>query len=253
MRAEWQRQTASVPDVSERDERYAKREALHGGDTTTGRPRRRGRPVKYSDTSDVEGSDSQILLNAGDRRKRRRTDGGAPSVLGDGWAVAEKSKWKSHREWSPPRATSYRRGERGTGAGGAQNGAREKRAPPAGFMALSDVDWSSDGSGGAALDSNGQRRPPQRRSVLEPHAAQQQQPQQPRSMHEARSSASSENTDLVDTNGVGKPPAAAVAVVKQQVQEQPQGPPGIEVPAAMKQDPDQANAPAAALEPVVGV
>jgi len=242
-----------VPDVSQRDERYAKREALHG-DTTTGRPRRRGRPVKYSDTSDVEGSDSQILLNAGDRRKRRRTEGGGtPSVLGDGWAVAEKSKWKSHREWSPPRATSYRRGERGAGGGGGQNGAREKRAPPAGFMALSDVDWSSDNSGGAALDSNGQqRRPPQRRSVLDPHAQQQQ--QQPRSMHEARSSASSENTDLVDTNGVGKAPAAAaVAVVKQQVPEQPQGPSASEVPLPMKQDPDQLEAPTAAMGPVVGV
>ena len=238
-----------MPDVSQRNERYAKREALHGD--TGARPRRRGRPVKYSDASDVEGSDSQqMLLNAGDRRKRRRTDGGAmPSNLGDGWAMAEKSKWKSHREWSPPRATSYRRGERGAGA---QNGGREKRAPPAGFMALSDVDWSSDNSGGAALDSNGLQRPPQRRSVLEPHVQQQQ--QQPRSMHEARSSASSENTDLVDMNGVGKAPAAAaVAVVKQQMPEQPQGPPPSDVLAAVKQDPVQVEALTAAPEPVVGV
>ena len=234
--AEWQRQSASVPDVSERDERYAKREALHGD--AGGRPRRRGRPVKYSDSSEVEGSDSQILLNAGDRRKRRRPDGG--SSLGDGWAVAEKSKWKSHREWSPPRATSYRRGDRG-GAGAAQNGgAREKRAPPAGFMALSDVDWSSD-SGGAALESNGA-------AALESNGLQQQQqpPAQPRSLHEARSSASSESTDLADANGVGKAPAAAAAVIKQ-VPEQAEAPTAGEVPTAVTQAPGQPEAPSAAV------
>ena len=194
----WQRQPASVPDVSLRDERYAVREAQRGD---TGRPRRRSRPVKYSDSSEVEGSDSQILLDgdAGARRKRRKADAGARSTLGDGWGVAERSKWNSHREWSPPRAQSYRRGERG--AAGAQDGQREKRAPPSGFLALSDVDWSSD-SGGPALNGDGQRR--QHRRSLEAVDV------QPKSLQEARSSASSENTDVAGANGVGKDRVAAV-------------------------------------------
>ena len=194
--------------MSLRDERYAQREALRGD---AGHPRRRSRPVKYYDSSELEGSDSQVLLDgdAGARRKRRKADAGARSVLGDGWGVAERSKWNSHREWSPPRAQSYRRGERGSA--GLQSGQRETRAPPSGFLATSDVDWSSD-SGGPAANGDGQQQP-HRRS----HAGVS---VQPKPLQEARSSASSENTDVAGANGVGK---EHILAVKPEEREAPAG------------------------------
>ena len=182
--------------MSMRNERYAQRAAMRGDVSL---PRRRARPVKYSDSSEVEGSDSQILLDGDGRRKRRKGDAAERSVLGDGWGVAERSKWHSHREWSPPRAQSYRRGERG--AAGAQNGQREKRAPPSGFLAISDVEWSSD-SGGLVLTGNGHQRP-HRRTLAAVSA-------QPKSLQEARSSASSENTDIPGANGANKEHVIAV-------------------------------------------
>jgi hypothetical protein len=68
-------------------------------------------------------------------------------------------------------------------------------------MALSDVDWSSD-SGGPGLDGDGQQRQ-HRRSLAAVNV-------QPKSLQEARSSASSENTDVAGANGAGKDRVAAV-------------------------------------------